>query len=80
MKVSYNKSENKRNKVHSSVICDLSHINEAIVQVHVSLAHQLKGSFVIEHSKKKTVQARIHDRVKHHRFKADITLLYGRKR
>ena len=62
------------------VTCGYLHVNQAIVHTHVSIEHKLYGSYAIEHSKDKTVQEEIADRVKSHRFKKDIQSLYGQSK
>ena len=76
----HNKKENREGNVYSCVACGYCHVNEAIVHTHVSIEHKLYGSFAIEHSKSRTVQDEIAERVKRRKFKEDIRYLYGQSK
>ena len=80
MKQIHKKKENRTGNIFSCVACGYLHVNEAVVHTHVSIEHKLYGSYAIEHSKDKTVQEEIADRVKSHRFKKDIQSLYGQSK
>ena len=78
MRKVHNKKEGSNGKVFTCIACNFMHVNEAVTQVHVSLSHELSGSFAVEHPRKQTVQEAIRDRVNRDRFKWDIAWLYGR--
>ena len=80
LKIVHKKKENREDKTHSCVACGYLHVNEAVVHTHVSIEHKLYGSFAIEHSKSRTVQDEIAERVKRRRFKEDIRYLYGQSK
>ena len=80
LKQVHNKKENREGNIYSCVACGYLRVNETIAHTHVSTEHKLYGSYAIEHSKNKTVQDEIADRVKRHRFKEDIQCLYGQSK
>ena len=80
LKQVHNKKENREGYIYSCIACGFLHINEAIVHTHVSIEHKLHGSYAIEHSKTKTVQEEIAERVRNRRFREDIQSLYGQSK